>query len=247
MSDTKVSTTKKNVSQFEEDVRNTGSYAYTAEVLSSRYANARISKSIHEAYNFSGKKVLDLGCGDGTYTVEFISLGVKEIIGVDPASAAVDAAKEKAAKLGIENKAKFETGNIYELDELLQQHDFDCIVIRGVLHHLPDPAKAIAGLSNFSGAIVILEPNGNNPVLKLLEQFSKYHIDHEERSFFPSLIRSWLVDANFKVRSTKFLNLVPMFCPDWMANLLERCTPIAEKLPALRNFACGQIVIVAEK
>jgi 2-polyprenyl-3-methyl-5-hydroxy-6-metoxy-1,4-benzoquinol methylase len=45
--------------------------AYTAE-SSAQLANARISQSIAESYDFSGKRILDLGCGDGTYTLEFL-------------------------------------------------------------------------------------------------------------------------------------------------------------------------------
>ncbi|MEH6627070.1 MAG: class I SAM-dependent methyltransferase [Motiliproteus sp.] len=240
-------TTKKNVSQFDEDVRNTGSYAYTAERLSARFANTCISDSISQAYDFSGKTVLDLGCGDGAYTLEFPSLGVKEVVGVDPASVAIEAANATAQKLGLETAVKFEVGNIYALESYLADDRFDCIVLRGVLHHLPDPARAIACLASFGGTIVILEPNGNNPVLKLLEKYSRYHIEHEERSFTPGVIRSWLETAEFSVSSSKLINLVPMFCPDWMAKVLRVVGPIVEAFPLVRNISCGQIVIVARK
>ena len=240
-------TTKKNVRQFEEDVRQTGSYAYTAERLSARLANARISESIMQSFDFAGKTVLDLGCGDGVYTLEFPKLGVKAVVGVDPASIAIEAAERRARTLGLDTVVKFETGNIYALEAYLADNRFDCIVLRGVLHHLPDPARAIAGLADFSGTIVVLEPNGNNPVLKILEKYSRYHIEHEERSFTPALISSWLTAAGFKVRSSKLLNLVPMFCPDWMAKTARSVEPLVERLPLLRVIACGQSIIVAHK
>lgn len=240
-------TIKKNVSQFDEDVRQTASYAYTTERLSARLANSRISKCIATSFDFTGKTVLDLGCGDGTYTLEFPALGVKEVVGVDPAAVAIEAANAKAHKLGIDPTAKFEVGNIYALESYLADNRFDCIVLRGVLHHLPDPARAIAGLAGFSGTIVVLEPNGSNPVLKLLEKYSRYHIEHEERSFTPALIRSWLTAAGFQVYSSKVLNLVPMFCPGWMAKMLRVVEPIVECLPLVRDIACGQSIIVANK
>jgi 2-polyprenyl-3-methyl-5-hydroxy-6-metoxy-1,4-benzoquinol methylase len=104
--------------------------------------------------------------------------------------------------LGLDATVKFEVGNIYALESFIADKRFDCIVLRGVLHHLPDPARAIAGLAAFGGTIIVLEPNGNNPVLKLLEKYSRYHIEHEERSFTPALIRSWLVAAGFRVCSS---------------------------------------------
>ena len=238
-------TIKKNVSQFNDDIRKTGSYAYTTERLSARVANSRLSKCIAKSFDFEGKTVLDLGCGDGTYTLEFETLGVKEVVGVDPASAAIEAANAKARKLGINATVKFEVGNIYALEAYLVNNRFDCIVLRGVLHHLPDPARAIAGLGSFNGTIVVLEPNGNNPVLKLLEKYSRYHIEHEEQSFTPAQIGSWLTDAGFRVYLSNVFNLVPYFCPDWMAQVLRVVGPLVERLPLLRDIACGQSIIVA--
>lgn len=247
MNHTKNITTKKNVKKFDEDVRKTGSYAYTAERLSARLANTRFSDCIAKSFDFSDKAVLDLGCGDGTYTLEFAALGVKEVLGVDPASAAIEAANLKSHKQGCDTKIKFEVGNIYSLESYLAGNRFDCIILRGVLHHLPDPARAIAGLTTFKGTIVVLEPNGHNPILKLLEKYSRYHIEHEERSFSPALIHSWLSAAGFRVCSSKLFNLVPMFCPDWMARMLRIVGPFVERLPLLRDISCGQILIVARK
>ena len=239
--------TKKNVSQFNKDVQNTNSYLYTTSRLSCRLANERISNAVYQAYDFSGKRVLDLGCGDGTYTLEFASFGVKSVVGVDPAGVAIEAANKKIEKLGLDEIVKFEIGNIYELESYLNEGHFDCIILRGVLHHLPDPALAITGLTSFNGTIIIIEPNGINPVVKLLEKYSRYHIEHEEQSFALGLIRSWLEEAGFFVYSSKFINLVPFFCPDWMASVLRIIQPIIEHLPYVRNITCGQCVIVAEK
>lgn len=236
---------KQNVQRFDEDVRDTGGYAYTGDRLSARLANARISRSIAESFDFRGASVLDLGCGDGAYTVEFPSRGVRKIVGIDPAAGAIEAARARAQSLGVSDTVSFEVGDIYALDEYLVPGRFDCIVIRGVLHHLPDPARALAGLSAFQGTVVVLEPNGNNPVLKLLERFSRYHIEHEERSFRPGQICHWLVTAGLTVRSSGVINLVPMFCPDLMAKICRQAEPAVERIPLLRDIACGQSIIVA--
>ena len=99
---------KQNVQRFDKDVRDTGGYAYTGERLSARLANARISRSITESVNFRDASVLDLGCGDGAYTVEFAALGVRKIVGVDPAAGAIEAARARAQALGVSDVVSFE-------------------------------------------------------------------------------------------------------------------------------------------
>lgn len=239
--------TKKNVEQFNQDVSSGGSYSYTTtESLSGRFSNGRLSEAIASVFDYRDQRVLDLGCGDGAYTVEYAAYNPKKILGIDPATLAVEAAKERAASMGVDRIVKFRAGNIYDLDQVLSLNDFDCIVIRGVLHHLPDPKKAIQLLKGFKGTIVILEPNGNNPVLKLIERFSQYHVDHEERSFFPTTINWWLQDAGFELRTTRYVNLVPFFCPNWMARILRVFEPLVERIPLVRNFVCGQVMITGK-
>lgn len=240
-------TIKDNVHRFDDDVRNTGSYAYTNEKLSAKLANARISKSLAKNYEFSGKRILDLGCGDGTYTLEFPSLGAIEVLGIDPAEVAVEAANRKAKNSGLDAIVSFESGNIYALKEQLGDRCFDCVVLRGVLHHLPDPKKAVDCVSTLAETVIILEPNGYSPVLKLLERFSRYHIEHEERSFLSVTIKSWCKSAGLNVTIVEHLNLVPMFCPDWMAKICRSIGPIVEKTPILREIGCGQCLIVANQ
>ncbi|MBO9715304.1 MAG: methyltransferase domain-containing protein [Pseudoxanthomonas sp.] len=242
-----MSQVKKNVAQFDQDVLNTGSYRYTTDRVSSNLANARISAAVAASFPFPGSRVLDLGCGDGAYTLEFAALGVAEVIGIDPAAAAIEAARRKAIEHGLQDVARFQTGNIYDMAAYLAANRFDCIVLRGVLHHLPDPAKAIAALTGFDGTLVIIEPNGLNPVLKLLEKFSAYHVEHEERSFTPMQIRAWLQAAGFSRMFTTVINLVPFFCPDTAAKALRLAEPIVEHLPLVRQIACGQNVFVARR
>lgn len=239
-------TTKKNVSKFDADVAATGSYAYTTEKLSAKLANKRISDAIAAAYDFRGKSVLDLGCGDGTYTLDFPALGIKDILGIDPAEVAIESATKRAAAAGVSDKVSFMVGNIYDLRAAVGDRRFDIIVLRGVLHHLPDAKKAIAAVAPFADAVLVLEPNGYNPVLKLLEKVSTYHIEHEEQSFLPGTIKSWFKDAGMRVEKADYVNLVAMFCPDWLAKTCKAVEPVVEKIPVAREIACGQLLVVAK-
>lgn len=247
MSSAKENTVKANVRRFNDDIINGGSYLYTGKSLSSWLANTRISSELIVNYNFAGKAVLDLGCGDGTYTLEIPSYGAAIVVGIDPAERAVHAARIKAADARLNDIVSFKLGNIYTLEDTLSLENFDCIVMRGVLHHLPDPCKALEILADFQGTLILLEPNGYNPVLKVLEKTSRYHIEHEEQSFTSNKIKCWLNNAGFNVRIIKYYNMVPMFCPDWMARSLKLLEPLFERLPLLKTFALGQCIVISDK
>jgi len=240
-------TSKENVKRFDDDVRKSGSYAYTTRKLSAQLANARISESIARCYDFSGKRVLDLGCGDGVYTLEFPSHGAVAVLGIDPAAVAVDAANRAARLAGLSGVVSFETGNIYDLTEQIGARTFDCVVLRGVLHHLPDPEKAIASVSPLARTVIVLEPNGLNPIVKVIEIFSRYHIAHEERSFFPATIKRWCEAGGLTVQKVEIFNLVPFFCPDWLAKACRWADPIVGKIWILRAVARGQCLILATR
>ena len=55
----------------------------------------------------------------------------------------------------------------------------------------------------------------------------------------------WLATAGLAVRSSGVVNLVPMFCPDLMAKICRQAEPVVERIPLLRDIACGQSIIVA--
>ena len=61
------------------DAADLDGYVYTTDPsLSSRIASLRHSDAIHAALDFRGKRVIDVGCGDGTYSVELFDRGVPQ-------------------------------------------------------------------------------------------------------------------------------------------------------------------------
>ncbi len=87
-----------------------------------------------------------------------------------------------------------------------------------------------------------MEPNGLNPVLKLIEKISPYHIEHEERSFLPATLKNWGESAGLNLEKIEYINLVPVFCPTPLVKLLKKIEPIVEAT-FLKYIMCGQLLL----
>ncbi len=231
------------VDPFERDVVTTGGYRYTTEApLSSRLANQRITEASLASADWSGRRVLDLGCGDGTYTAELLRLGrPASIHGVDPARSAVTAAQARAA----DPRMTFAVGSATALPHA--DDEFDVTYLRGVLHHMDRPADALAEALRVSPLIVVVEPNGYNAGLKVLERVSRYHREHGEQSFAPRRLDRWVERVGGMVVSRRFIGFVPMFAPDQLARAAKVIEPGLERRRGLRQAMCAQYVFAAAR
>ena len=115
--------------------------------------------------------------------------------------------------------------------------------MQGVLHHSDDPAATIREALRVAEEIVILEPNGLNPGLKLLEKVSSYHREHNERSYTRRRLRGWVEEAGARVVDEKFAIFVPIFSPDWLARGMRALEPVVESVPGLRAVGCSVYVL----
>jgi 2-polyprenyl-3-methyl-5-hydroxy-6-metoxy-1,4-benzoquinol methylase len=228
---------------FSADVGRFGSYAYTKGTLSGDLSNARISKSILGLTDFRGKTVIDIGCGDGTYSRELAQAGAASVLAIDPVQNAIEQAKAKYADMP---NLYFDCVDLYAM-EPKPEPAYDIAVLRGVLHHLPDLEGGIRIACALARHIVVMEPNGYNPVLKVIEKTSRYHIEHREQSFPPARLRRLFRRYGAPVTRQEYVGLVPFFCPDKFARILKRIEPMMEALPALRAIACGQYMFLAER
>lgn len=242
---------ERNINIFNKDVLQNTGYLYTNDELYS--AKISTKKQTDELINLIKKyfpekiKIIDIGCGDGKYTMElFKNLAPSIIVGIDPAENAISVAKKRVV-----NKYKgriiFRTGNIYDIDKLVKNNEFDLAVIRGVLHHLYRPKEAIKHISNIFSSVIVLEPNGYNPILKIIEKISSYHKEHEEKSYWPPMLNQWFEKQGYKVYYQKFFGLVPYFCPDNIAKFLKSIEVFLEEIIFLNKIYCGTNLILYRK
>lgn len=229
---------------FDNDVTLNGGYLYTTNaILSSKMANERLTKATIDIIDLKGKTVIDVGCGDGTYTYELYKwCKPKHLVGVDAARNAIKLAQVLYHK---EKGIKFVCENIYNLPKKLSV--FDVAIVRGVIHHVDHPQKAIESLAKIAKEIVILDPNGYNPLLKIVEKVSLYHRTHKEKSYSPVKIRGWLTKTRYGIVKDDYVGFVPFFCPDGMAIALKKVEKYIENFPLFSRFLCAVYVVYAKK
>jgi ubiquinone/menaquinone biosynthesis C-methylase UbiE len=229
---------------FEDDIAALGGYVYTTKAgFSSMTANRRITKATLALIPSHARSLLDLGCGDGEYTVEIARAAeMDRVVGVEPSLVPLRVALQKGRKL---ESIRLAAASAYELP--FRDASFDVGYLRGVLHHLDHPIDALREALRTCAMVVIVEPNGYSPVLKFLERASRYHREHNEKSYSPAQLDRWICSLGGRVLTRSWAGLVPMFCPTLMARMLKRIEPLVELLTPLNRISCAVYVVSATK
>ena len=217
---------------FKKDIEENKGYLYsTGSQLSSQIANRRLSDVSMQMISYEGKKVIDIGCGDGVYTMELYDrCNPQKIVGIDPVVESFNISKKIIGDRNIEFLA-------YPAEKTpFDDNSFDIAYIRGLLHHMDEPQKAIKEALRVANEVIVIEPNGYNLGLKVIEKLSSYHRTHGEKSFSPRLLNNWVMQYGGQVENYKYAGFVPMFCTDWIARTLKFIEPIIETLPIIKQL-----------
>jgi len=157
-------------------------------------------------------KILDVGCGPGTITVDLGSwVPDGSVTGIDNEAAVIEIARGYAASLGC-NNVSFEYGNVGSLH--FESASFDVVHAHQVLQHLSDPVTALIEMRRVcrKGGIVAARDADYggmfwSPNLALLERWQKlYRSVARTAGGEPDAgrhLRSWALAAGFsKVEAT---------------------------------------------
>ncbi|MGE0880001.1 MAG: methyltransferase domain-containing protein [Acidimicrobiia bacterium] len=119
--------------------RDTYTHGHAESVLRS-HSNRTVENSAAylAPYLARGRDVLDVGCGPGTITRDFVRFVTPgRVVGVDEAGSVV----EKAASSGPSDGVEFAVGDAYAL--AFPDASFDVVHAHQVLQHLSDPVAAL--------------------------------------------------------------------------------------------------------
>lgn len=91
---------------------------------------------------WQGKKVLEIGCGIGTDTINFARRGAL-VTAVELSEKSLEIAKLRARIYGLDDRISFYSGNAEDLKSFLPVQPYDLIYSFGVIHHSPHPERII--------------------------------------------------------------------------------------------------------
>ena len=96
-----------------------------------------------------GKKVLEIGCGIGTDTINFARAGA-QVTTVDLSEKSMELARKRAAVFGLEERIRFCPGNAEQLFTFVPVEPYDLIYSFGVIHHTPHPEVVLEQLRQYA-------------------------------------------------------------------------------------------------
>jgi len=95
-----------------------------------------------EFEKWRGRKVLEIGCGIGTDTMNFARSGA-DVTAVDISLESVRIAKKRAEVFGLSDRIEFYEANAENLSDFIPARKYDLVYSFGVIHHSPNPEKIV--------------------------------------------------------------------------------------------------------
>jgi 2-polyprenyl-3-methyl-5-hydroxy-6-metoxy-1,4-benzoquinol methylase len=163
-----------------------------------RYSSHHLRRRFNKEFRFrvlgalAGKRVLDVGCGDGTNSILLASLGA-QVTGIDVSPKAIELAAERAKLSGVSASTRFLCGPLETAD--LPAASFDVIWGDAILHHLlaelDQVLPRLAAWAKPEGLMLFSEPVNFNPTLRRVRFMVpvKTEVTPDERPLEPPEIR----------------------------------------------------------
>ncbi len=150
-----------------------------------------------------GKRVLEYGCGPGSYAFHLARRGAR-VTGIDISEVAIRRAKEKAAR-EVPGDVTFRVMNAEALE--FADDSFDVICGKAILHHL-DLGRCYSELARTlkpDGRACFIEPMGHNPLINMYRRLTPgLRTEDEHPLVMPDLA---LARRYFGLVETEFFHL----------------------------------------
>jgi 2-polyprenyl-3-methyl-5-hydroxy-6-metoxy-1,4-benzoquinol methylase len=166
--------------------------------------------------------VIDVGCGDGAFANQMLTGHYPAVDGIDKSEAAIRRAQAESR-----GGAIFRAVDLVAFDYDSLPH-YDAAFLIGILHHVKHATpNIIQALKRRTGKMIVLEPNGNNLIRKLLEFTPAYRAAGED-SFRTKELISIFKTAGWRPAIRRRLNVFPNFTPGFIYRHLAPIEPWIE-------------------
>jgi len=125
-----------------------GTKEYFDEVEKRKYFVEQHIPGFAQFEHWNGKRVLEVGCGIGTDTINFARAGAL-VTAVDLSDESLKVAKQRAKIFNLEDRITFYQANAEELTSQVPIESYDLVYSFGVIHHTPNPGNAIAQIKEY--------------------------------------------------------------------------------------------------
>jgi SAM-dependent methyltransferase len=125
-----------------------GTKEYFDEVEKRKYFVEPHIPAFAQFERWKGKKVLEIGCGIGTDTINFARSGAF-VTAVDLSDQSLALARQRAKVFGLEKQISFVQANAEELNAFVPVESYNLVYSFGVIHHTPTPSNAIAQIRKY--------------------------------------------------------------------------------------------------
>lgn len=122
--------------------KDVGSREYFDEVERRKYFVEPHIPLFAEFERWEGKRVLEIGCGIGTDTMNFARAGAK-VTAVDLSEESLHVARRRAEVFGLQDRITFIQANAERLSEFVPVETYDLVYSFGVIHHTPNPENVV--------------------------------------------------------------------------------------------------------
>ena len=126
-----------------------GSREYFDEVEKRKYFVEPHIPRFAEFPRWQDKRVLEIGCGIGTDTINFARNGAS-VTAVDLSEKSLEMARKRAEVYGLADRIRFYHGSAEQLEQVVPPQTFDLIYSFGVIHHTPHPERVLEQLGSYS-------------------------------------------------------------------------------------------------
>jgi 2-polyprenyl-3-methyl-5-hydroxy-6-metoxy-1,4-benzoquinol methylase len=126
-----------------------GTKEYFDEVEARKYMVESHIPAFADFEQWRGKKVLEIGCGIGTDTINFARHGA-QVTTVDLSAKSMELARQRAAVFNLQDKIRFLPGNAEQLSTFVPVEPYDLIYSFGVIHHTPHPDNVLEELRKYT-------------------------------------------------------------------------------------------------